>query len=129
MNPTFRRVLAAGLGSLAMTEKAVRQLVDDLVKKGDISRAEGEKLLGEAEKKWNERKGGLEKAVDSALEKALDRFGLARKTEVAALEHRIARMEGGRARSRSTNSRATRGPVRRKRPAPGSPPTSEPPKE
>jgi len=34
MNPMLRRVLAAGLGTLSLTEKAVRNLIDDLVKKG-----------------------------------------------------------------------------------------------
>lgn len=128
MNPTLRRVLTAGLGSLAVTEKALARLVDDLVKKGDITRAEGEKLLGEAEKKFAEGKSTVEKTLDSGLSKALDRMGLVRKSELAALEHRIARMEGGRARSRSTTTRAAR-PTRRRRPTSKSPATPDEPGE
>lgn len=115
MNPTLRRVLAAGLGTLAVTERALRELVDDLVKKGDITRSEGEKLLDEAAGRWAKRRAGLEKNLDSAVEKALDRFGLARKADVAALEHRLARVEGNRSRSRGTAARTPARPPRRPR--------------
>ncbi len=142
MNPNLRRILVAGLGSISVTEKAVKNLVDDLVKKGDVTRQEGEKLLAEAEKKvagagkklsgagkkLTSGSGDFEKAVEDALHKALDRVGLARKSEVIALEHRLQRIEGGRARSRATTQRAAVAP-RRKRPSAGTFPEPEPPKE
>ena len=124
MNPTFRRVLAAGLGTLSMTEKAVRKLVDDLVQKGDLTRAEGEKILTEAGKRWEEGRGEVEKKVDSAVVKALDRLGLAKRSDVQALEHRIQRLEGGRSRARAASTRPGRTPRRKRTPPPIETPTT-----
>jgi polyhydroxyalkanoate synthesis regulator phasin len=126
MNPTLRRVITAGLGSLAMTEKAVRQLVDDLVSKGDITRSEGERLLVDLERKWQQESGrfgekwekgrqNLERMIASAVSTALDRVGLARKSEVEALK----RKGEGRAakKSRSAAARSSAGRRRRVTPA------------
>jgi polyhydroxyalkanoate synthesis regulator phasin len=103
MNPTLRRVITAGLGSLAMTEKAVRRLIDDLVSKGDITRSEGERLLVDLEQRWAQEsvhfgeqweKGrqGLERVIASAVSVALDRLGLERKSEAGAPKRKT---EGG----------------------------------
>lgn len=100
MNPTLRRVITAGLGSLALTDKAVSRLIDDLVSKGDLTRSEGERMLVDLERSWGEesrrlgekmQKVGqsLERAVTNALSKGIDRVGLARRTEIEELKQRI----------------------------------------
>jgi polyhydroxyalkanoate synthesis regulator phasin len=128
MNPTLRRVLTAGLGSLAMTEEAVRRLVEDLVSKGDITRSEGERLLVDLERKWEVESGRIGKELGKTRDKlarmiagavsdAMDRAGLARKTEVDALRRKLnergakkgrsapaARRAGGRSRTRKAAS-------------------------
>jgi polyhydroxyalkanoate synthesis regulator phasin len=78
MNPTLRRLLVAGLATLALTEKAARRLIDDLVVKGDITRHEGERA-----------RKGLEQVLARALSTALDRAGLARKSEVDELRRKL----------------------------------------
>jgi polyhydroxyalkanoate synthesis regulator phasin len=117
MNPLLRRVLAAGIGTIATTEKALTQLVDDLVKKGDVSRAEGEKILAEAERRFTTGKNEIERKVETAMSRALDKVGLVRKSELLALEHRIQRMEGGRSRTRTTAAKGRPRTTRRTRPA------------
>ena len=125
MNPTLRRVITAGLGSLAMTEKAVRQLIDDLVSKGDITRSEGERMLVDLERKWQQESGrlgvkweqgrqNLERMIASAVSTALDRVGLARKAEVEALK----RKGEGRAAGKSRSAAARSGARRRRRATP-----------
>jgi polyhydroxyalkanoate synthesis regulator phasin len=127
MNPTLRRVITAGLGSLAMTEKAVRQLIDDLVSKGDITRSEGERMLVDLERKWQQESGrlgvkweqgrqNLERMIASAVSTALDRVGLARKAEVEALKRKGEGRAAGKPRSAAARSSARR----RKRAAPAS---------
>jgi polyhydroxyalkanoate synthesis regulator phasin len=100
MNPTLRRLLVAGLGTLALTEKAARRLIDDLVAKGDITRHEGERVLTLLERRWEEESGrlaqegerarkGLEQVLARALSTALDRAGLARKAEGDELRRKL----------------------------------------
>lgn len=119
MNPTLRRVLTAGLGSLAMTEKAVRRLVNDLVSKGDITRSEGERLLGDLERKWKVESGRvgkelgktrakLERLIAGVMSDAIDRAGLARKAEVDALRRKLDERETKKGRSAPAARRASR---------------------
>jgi polyhydroxyalkanoate synthesis regulator phasin len=110
MNPTLRRVLTAGLGSLAMTDKAVRRLVDDLVSKGDITRSEGERLLCDLERKWEVESGRFGKQLVKTREKfgrliagvvsdAINRAGLARKSEFDALRRKLNERQARKGRS------------------------------
>jgi polyhydroxyalkanoate synthesis regulator phasin len=127
MNPTLRHVLAAGLGSLAMTEKAVRRLVNDLVSKGDITRSEGERLLGDLERKWEVESGRvgkelgktrakLERLIAGVVSDAIDRAGLARKAEVDALRGQLNEREAKKGRTAPAARKAS-GRSRTRRPA------------
>jgi polyhydroxyalkanoate synthesis regulator phasin len=127
MNSTLRRVITAGLGSLAMTEKAVRRLIDDLVSKGDITRGEGERLLVDLERRWAQEsvhfgeqweKGrqGIERVIASAVSVALDRLGLERKSEGGAPK----RKAEGRARKGNRSAAARPSARRRTRVKPAS---------
>lgn len=119
MNPTLRRLLVAGLGTLALTEKAARRLIDDLVAKGDITRHEGERVLILLERRWEEESGrlaqegnrarkGLEQMLTRALSTALDRAGLARKSEVDALRRKLEGRGAGKGRSGGGTKRRPR---------------------
>jgi polyhydroxyalkanoate synthesis regulator phasin len=130
MNPTLRRLLVAGLGTLALTEKAARRLIDDLVAKGDITGQEGERVLTLLERRWDEESGRLahegekarqelEKLFTRALKTALDRAGLARKSEVEELRRKL---EGRGA----TRGRAAGAPGRRPRRAGKTPGSRKP---
>jgi poly(hydroxyalkanoate) granule-associated protein len=110
MNPTLRRVLTAGLGALAMTDKAVRRLVNELVSNGDITRSEGERLLDGLERKWKAESGRLGKSWGTTREKldrlaagvvteAIDRVGLARKSEVETLRRKLEARKASKGRS------------------------------
>jgi poly(hydroxyalkanoate) granule-associated protein len=130
MNPTLRRILVAGLGALAVTEKAARRLIDDLVAKGDITRKEGERMLTHLERKWKEESGrlahtggkarkGLEQLIDGALAKALDRTGLARRSEVDELRRKVEKLEGKKVRAAGASRSGTAGARTRKTPRSG----------
>lgn len=120
MNPTLRRVITAGLGSLAMTDKAMRRLVDDLISKGDITRGEGERILVDLQRNWGhgsarlgEKVGRarreLERMVTSAVSEALDRVGLARKSEIKAPKRRMDTRDAKQDHSTATSSRRRTG--------------------
>ena len=119
MNPTLRRILVAGLGALAVTEKAARRLIDDLVAKGDITRDEGERVLGDLQRKWNTESGrlvektkaasqGLEQMITNALSKALDRAGIARKSELEELRKKVDGRKRSTARAASSSAKPKR---------------------
>jgi poly(hydroxyalkanoate) granule-associated protein len=129
VNRTLRHTIVAGLGALALTEKAARRRVDDLVARGDISRKEGERILVQLERRWKEEShrlveqgdktvAKLEKVLTTALSTALDRAGLARKAEVDELRRQVERL-AARPRRRAPRASAQGGRRERARQDPG----------
>ncbi len=80
-----RKALLAGLG---MQEK-VKELVDDLVKKGELNEREGAKLM----KEWMERaKSSTEdmgRMASGSLNMAFDKMNLASRDELSALSKKV----------------------------------------
>jgi polyhydroxyalkanoate synthesis regulator phasin len=117
-----------------MTEKAARGLIDDLVAKGDITRKEGERMFTHLEREWGEESGrfaragsmgpkGLEQVILGALSTALDRAGLARKSEVDALRREVEGRAAKKGRAAGASKRGARSGRARKTRSGGPGPT------
>lgn len=89
----IKKLFMAGLGVAALTEEKVSKIVDELVKKGEISEQEGKgavkSLLGQVEdnKKFVEEK--IQEHMDIFLKKAK----IATMQDVEKLEKRIEKLE------------------------------------
>ncbi len=93
----FRNAMLAGLG---MQEK-VKEFVDELVKKGELSESQGAKLVKEWSEKAEKNTDDLSKSLNDAVTSALDKINLSTKEDIGklngkidALAARIAKMEG-----------------------------------
>jgi polyhydroxyalkanoate synthesis regulator phasin len=72
----------------------VREIIDDLVKRGELMKHEGEELLTEAKEQETAGLKVLQERVESALRTALDKLPRpANAKDVAALEERIRALE------------------------------------
>ncbi len=90
MRNVAKLAVYAGLGLYDRT----RELVDDLVKRGELLQHEGEELLGEAEKQETARLKAIQERVEGALSSAMDRLPKPATTkDVEALEARIRALE------------------------------------
>ncbi len=80
-----RGALFAGLG----VQQTVKEFVQDLIKKGQMSESEGAKLL----KEWTERADksmeDLNTMVTTAVEKTLQRLNIPTRQEVEELQRKI----------------------------------------
>jgi polyhydroxyalkanoate synthesis regulator phasin len=82
---TIRRALMAGLG---VPEK-VKELVDELVKKGELSETQGAKLVKEWSDKMNKSGDELGKSATELIHKALEKMNVPTKNEVDKLNRKI----------------------------------------
>lgn len=93
----IRNAMLAGLGM----QERVKEFVDDLVKKGELSESQGAKLVKEWSEKAEKNTGDLGKSLNDAVNSALDKINLSTKEDldklnvkIEALAARLAKIEG-----------------------------------
>lgn len=89
----FRKSILAGIGLITEGSEKMKELVDDLVKKGEVSRKDGEKLLEDLLKRGEEARKGLSKRLSKGAENILDKADIATKEDIEKLNKRIAALE------------------------------------
>lgn len=98
LNDLVHRTLMAGLG---VPEK-LKELVDELVRKGELSESQGAKLV----KEWSDKAGktgeDVGKSITDLINKALEKMNIPTRDEVEKLEKkitalsaRVKKLEGG----------------------------------
>jgi len=89
----FKKAALLGMGMVSLTEEKMKELVDDLEKKGEVSGKEGRELLDKLMSKVDgDRKSGEEKLKD-ILATSLSKVNIATKEEIDALEKKVSRLE------------------------------------
>ena len=73
MQDLFKKALSLGLGAMLVSKDKVEEVVNELVKRGELGREEGKTLVSELIKKGeagvNEVEGIIEKIVKGVMEK------------------------------------------------------------
>ncbi|HPC03057.1 MAG TPA: hypothetical protein PLE04_04725 [Syntrophales bacterium] len=89
----IKKAMLLGLGLISLTKEKAEEIVDDLIKRGEVSREERfkmvDKLLREAEKKEEELTGKINEIVQNAI----TQVGLASKKDLEAISKRLAEIE------------------------------------
>ena len=88
-----KKLTVLGLGLLDITEEKARELADELIKRGEARSEQPGKLVKDIMARGEEVKKTVQKLVEGAVEKALERANLARARDLAALEKRLAELE------------------------------------
>ncbi len=81
----IRNAMLAGFG----VQEKVREFVDDLVKKGELSESQGAKLVKEWSDKFEKNTTDISKSVNEVVTKALEKMNLPTKDDVQKLNEKI----------------------------------------
>jgi len=85
MFESIRKALLAGLGA----QEKVKELVDELVKKGELSETQGARLV----KEWTEKVGktgdNLSQSVTDIIHKTLEKMNIPARDEVERLNKKL----------------------------------------
>jgi polyhydroxyalkanoate synthesis regulator phasin len=93
MEITLKKLLLAGIGSMAVTYEKAEKIVDELVKKGEIAVKDGKELNEELKKRVAEKKDDeLPDAIDH-LKEALSGLTLVTKKDIQEMKGRIEALE------------------------------------
>ena len=81
-----RKVVLASIGAVGLAQDEVEDMVNRLVKRGEIAEKDARKLFREVSEKRSQR---AEKTVDKQMGKMLDRMNVPSKTDIEALSEKI----------------------------------------
>ncbi|MBP1745261.1 MAG: hypothetical protein H6Q58_2239 [Firmicutes bacterium] len=100
---TLKKLLLAGIGSMAYTYEKGAEIVDDLIRKGEITISQGKEINQELKRRTTEEKTEPaaraeqthenEGAVWEMLRDVLSGMDIATKEDIKRLEERISRLE------------------------------------
>lgn len=81
----IRNAMLAGFG----VQEKVREFIDDLVKKGELSESQGAKLVKEWTEKAERNTDDISKSLTDSVKKALDMMNLPTKSDFTKIEEKI----------------------------------------
>lgn len=89
----LKKGLAFGLGLALASKEQVEKLIDELVKKGELSLEESKDIMNQWKQQTEERKAELQRIVREQVKQVIDKFDLVTKDKLQQLEQRIRRLE------------------------------------
>jgi polyhydroxyalkanoate synthesis regulator phasin len=93
MKDLINKGLAFGLGLAVVSKEQIEKLVDELVKKGDVSAAESKELARKLFEKGEAEKKEMNVRIHEQLEKLLKDLNIPTKADLERLEQRIQDLE------------------------------------
>jgi polyhydroxyalkanoate synthesis regulator phasin len=89
----LKKGLAFGIGLALASKEQVEKLIDELVKKGELSLEESKDIINQWKQQTEERKAELQRIVREQVKQVIDKFDLVTKDELRQLEQRIRSLE------------------------------------
>ncbi|MFN8299675.1 MAG: hypothetical protein U0T75_11250 [Chitinophagales bacterium] len=111
MQETLKKYFYSGVGLAAHTADVVQKSVNELVKKGKVSEADGKRIVADAIKKVEARRPEIEAKYNEAVHK----FVKFTNTEIDKLQKRINKLEGQVAVGKKVAAKPAAKPVAKKK--------------
>ncbi len=93
MIESLRKVGLLGIGVLSITEEKIKQVVDELVEKGEVSKEEGKTLVHELMAEKTKQMQEFEGKISGDVQNAIERSKVASKDDLLRLEDKITELE------------------------------------
>lgn len=89
----MKRAILMGAGLAITTTDKMKELMQEMVNKGELSEEEARKAFDELKEKSKEAKKEWEEKVEKAVRTTMDRLGIPSRQEVEELKKRLAELE------------------------------------
>lgn len=83
------KTILFGLGALSVTKEKAEELVDMLVKKGEVTREEAQNIVDDFVKKGKQEREMFQDTIRNELDKVMNEVNLATKEDLTKLEEKI----------------------------------------
>ncbi|GAB7386644.1 ATP synthase subunit B [Bacillaceae bacterium] len=89
----IKKGLAFGLGLAVTSKEQVEKLVNEWVKKGELSKEESKEMIRQLTQRGEEEKEALKRIMREQLKQMMDELNVASKDDINRLEKRIENLE------------------------------------
>jgi len=89
----IRKMTLAGAGLAIITTEKIQEMMDDLVKKGEMTEKEAREAVNEYVEKSKQAKRDLEEKVEQMITGLLNRMNIPTRKEIEEIKERLARLE------------------------------------
>ena len=89
----IRKMTLAGAGLAIITTEKIQEMMDDLVKKGEMTEKEARETVNEYVEKSKQAKRDLEDKVEQMITGLLNRMNIPTRKEIEEIKERLARLE------------------------------------
>ncbi|MBY9077714.1 phasin family protein [Paenibacillus sp. HN-1] len=93
MSDLFKKAISLGVGLTVVSKEKVEKAVDELVKRGEVAPTESRALVDRLIERGEEERSAFKSAVQEQVQRVLKELDVPVKSDVAALEERIAVLE------------------------------------
>jgi len=93
MIESLRKVGLLGIGVLSITEEKIKQVVNELVEKGEMNKEEGKTLVHELLTEKKKQMQDFEEKIAEDVQNAVGKSKIALKDDVSRLEDKITELE------------------------------------
>lgn len=93
MEDFFKKTMQFGLGLFDYTKEKIETLVDEMVKRGELTKQESAKAVEELWEKAEKEQSVFWAKVKEFIQSIIDEMPLVRRSELKALEERLAALE------------------------------------
>jgi len=89
----FKKMGLFGIGVISLTQEKVEEFSQEMIKKGELNREEGKKLVKDILAEREKQVKDLEDKINDRVRDTLEKSGVVMKSDVAALEKKIEKLE------------------------------------
>lgn len=93
MEEFLKKVAFLGLGTVTATKEKIEEGIGRLIKRGEISAAQGKKLATKLLSEADRTRKELAKKIEEGIKETMAKAGVARMKDIEALRRRIERLE------------------------------------
>jgi polyhydroxyalkanoate synthesis regulator phasin len=93
MEDLFNKTISFGIGLFDYTKEKVEKLVDEMVKRGEVSKQDTSKTVEELWEKASKEQSAFWNKVKTYIKNIIDEMAMPSKSDFKALEDRVAELE------------------------------------
>jgi poly(hydroxyalkanoate) granule-associated protein len=93
MLDTLRKLFLFGIGAIELTGENLRSAFEDLVKRGELTEKEARELAADWLKRASEQRANLQRQIEEAIGRQLERLAMAKQRDLEALAGRVTALE------------------------------------
>lgn len=89
MFETIKKSLLTGVGLALRSKDEIEELAKEFAEQSKMDQAEAKQFLNECQEKYEDAKQGLDKKIETAIEKILKKLDLPTRSDIKQLNQRI----------------------------------------